>query len=73
MIRSAVFRQIGLGDKPLPTITNPMDGLVSLQAALDAGFVQMQPCDVYPELTIAGVVSGRGGDKDSLDTRQSVP
>src|SRR2546423_1189972 len=33
-------------------MTNPMDALVSLQAALDAGTVLMRACDIHPDLKV---------------------
>ena len=33
-------------------MTDPMDALVSLQAALDAGTVKMRPAELYPELQV---------------------
>ena len=36
----------------MPEITNPMDGFVSLRAALKRGAVEMQPCEVYPDMEV---------------------
>jgi hypothetical protein len=36
----------------MPEMTNLMDALVSLQAALDAGTVQMRECDIHPDLKV---------------------
>jgi hypothetical protein len=33
-------------------MTNPMDALVFLQAALDAGTVRMRACDIHPDLKV---------------------
>jgi hypothetical protein len=33
-------------------MTNPLDALVLLQAALDAGTVRMRPCEIYPDLKV---------------------
>jgi hypothetical protein len=36
----------------MPAITNPMDGLVSLQGALRNGDVQFQRCELHPDLRV---------------------
>jgi len=36
----------------LPNMTDPMDALVFLQQALDAGTVQMRSCDIHPDLKV---------------------
>lgn len=36
----------------MPTLTNPMDGLVSLQRALRRGDVRLEPCQLHPELQV---------------------
>jgi GNAT superfamily N-acetyltransferase len=33
-------------------MTDPMDALNGLQAALNAGTVQLNPCDLYPEIRV---------------------
>lgn len=36
----------------MPRITDPMDGLISLQRALGRGEIRMQPCELHPDLQV---------------------
>ena len=33
-------------------MTNPMDGLISLQSAIDNGFDELSPCEIFPDIQV---------------------